>query len=83
VVGNADRRQKDVNGVQCLRQCAEKCVVKERDCGDNQIRCVTGKRRPDLGHPVTSGSQLGTATRVIMFNIVFPRWGGFLHFSRK
>jgi hypothetical protein len=44
VVGNADRRQRDIIGVQCMRQCAEKCVVKERDNGDDQIRGVTEKR---------------------------------------
>jgi hypothetical protein len=82
VVGNADRRQKGINGVQCMRQCAEKCVMKERDRGVDQIQGVTGKTT-ELGHPVTWGSRLGTATSVIMFNIVFPRWGGFLHFSRK
>jgi hypothetical protein len=73
VEGNADRRQKDINGVQCMRQCAEKCVVKERENGDDQIRGVKGRRRPHVGHPVTWFTQLATATRVIMFNIVFPQ----------
>jgi hypothetical protein len=36
-----------------------------------------------MGCPVTWGTQLATATRVIIFNIAFPQWGGFLLFSRK
>jgi hypothetical protein len=44
VEGTADSRQKGINGVHCMRQNAEKCVVKERDNGDNQIGGVKGRR---------------------------------------
>ena len=44
VEGNAGRRQKDTDGVQCVIHGAEKFVAKERENCDDQIRGVQGRR---------------------------------------